>query len=70
MARGSSTASFICELPLVLSGDDEHVLEDTRVRRHDLAQRVVSVQVSTYSGKQDNCASRVFRKCVSMRIGA
>jgi hypothetical protein len=27
MARGSSTASFICELPLVLSGDDEHVLD-------------------------------------------
>lgn len=27
MARGSSTASFICELPLVLFGDDERVLD-------------------------------------------
>jgi putative transposase len=26
MARGTSTASFICELPLILSGDDERVL--------------------------------------------
>ncbi len=27
MARGSRTTSFICELPLVLSGDDERVLD-------------------------------------------
>jgi putative transposase len=36
MARGTSMASFICELPLILSGDDERVL----VIRLDCARQV------------------------------
>lgn len=36
MARGTPGASFICELPLVLSGDDERVL----VVRLDCARQV------------------------------